>query len=90
MPARRCDADHTIDHARGGPTTAENLALLCRRHHTLKHNTAWTVVQRAGGELEWTSPTRRTYVDRPVSSIEFAPDPECEIPEPDPFALVPF
>ena len=90
MPARRCDADHTIDHARGGPTTAENLALLCRRHHSLKHNTAWTVVQRTGGELEWTSPTRRIYVDRPVSSIEFAPDPECEIPAPDPFALVPF
>ena len=42
QPAWRCDADHTIDHAHGGPTHENNLATLCRRHHVLKHRTAWT------------------------------------------------
>ncbi len=51
-----------------------------RGHHTLKHNTAWTVRQLPGGVLEWTSPTGRIYIDTPVSTIEFAPDPEHEIP----------
>ncbi|WP_163620906.1 HNH endonuclease signature motif containing protein, partial [Microbacterium sp. B35-30] len=36
-PVRRCDIDHTIDHAHGGPTSHDNLAHLCRRHHVLKH-----------------------------------------------------
>ncbi|HYJ49362.1 MAG TPA: DUF222 domain-containing protein [Microbacterium sp.] len=79
MPVRRCDTDHTLDHALGGATTAENLAHLCRRHHTLKHQTAWTVRQRAGGVLEWTSPSGRAYIDVPVSAVAFAPDPECDL-----------
>lgn len=78
MPTRRCDANHTIDFALGGETTIENLAHLCRRHHTLKHQTAWTVRQRPGAILEWTSPSGAVYDDRPVSSVAFAPDPECE------------
>ena len=90
MPAKRCDVDHTIDHAHGGQTRDGNLALLCERHHMLKHNTAWTVTQSAGGVLEWTSPTGRVYIDKPVSTVEFAPDPEHEIPAPDPYALIPF
>ena len=90
MPVKRCDIDHTLDHAHGGVTCEHNLAHLCERHHTLKHNTAWTVRQLPGGVLEWTSPTGRTYIDTPISTIEFAPDPESEIPTPDPFALIPF
>ena len=33
------------------------------------------------GVLEWTSPTGRVYIDKPISTIEFAPDPEHEIPD---------
>ncbi|GAA3627620.1 DUF222 domain-containing protein [Microbacterium awajiense] len=69
----RCDADHTADHARGGETSACNLALLCRRHHTVKHATAWTVRQLDHGVLEWTSPTGRAYRDRPPASVRFVP-----------------
>ncbi len=37
-PSRWCDAHH-IDHwAHGGKTAMDNLALLCRRHHTMMHN----------------------------------------------------
>ena len=66
--------DHTVDAARGGPTEHTNLAHLCRRHHTLKHETAWRVKQLPGGILEWTGPTGRTYHDRPPGVVTFVPD----------------
>ncbi|WP_426326045.1 DUF222 domain-containing protein [Microbacterium sp. E-13] len=69
----RSDIDHTIDRARGGHTADDNLAHLCRRHHTLKHATAWRVRQLGGGALEWISPTQRRYVDKPVSTVQFVP-----------------
>lgn len=60
-PARQCDADHTVAFADGGATAASNLALLCRRHHRLKHASPWTVRHLGGGRLEFTSPTGRSY-----------------------------
>ena len=35
--AERCDLDHTVAWADGGPTAEHNLAVLCRHHHRLKH-----------------------------------------------------
>ena len=78
MTARRSDIDHTLDFALGGQTTGSNLAHLCRRHHTLKHHTPWSVVQRPGGVLEWTSPAGIPYIDRPVSAVAFTSDWESE------------
>lgn len=72
-PARGCDIDHTQDAALGGETCAHNLCHLCRRHHTLKHATAWTVRQRSGGVIEWRSPTGRRYHDRPPAVVRFVP-----------------
>lgn len=71
IPAVACDLDHTIDAALGGPTATDNLAHLCRWHHTLKHHSPWRVEQRPGGDLDWTSPTGRTYRDRPASRVRF-------------------
>lgn len=70
---RRSDIDHTIDRALGGETADDNLAHLCRRHHTLKHATAWRVRQLGDGVLEWISPTRRRYPDKPVAGVQFVP-----------------
>ncbi|HEU0239515.1 MAG TPA: HNH endonuclease, partial [Micromonosporaceae bacterium] len=56
VPASRCDIDHTIDHASGGGTTHDNLALLCRHHHRLKHDGGWHVTQPEPGVLAWQSP----------------------------------
>lgn len=71
MPTWRCDADHTVDHAFGGATEIANLAHLCRRHHTLKHYSAWRVRQRTDGTLEWTSPTGRVHEDTPARTLAF-------------------
>ncbi|MFT4305806.1 MAG: HNH endonuclease signature motif containing protein [Microbacterium sp.] len=68
-----CDVDHTHDAALGGTTSAGNLAHLCRRHHTLKHHTAWPVRQLGDGVLEWTAPTGRHHLDRPPATVRFVP-----------------
>lgn len=73
VPASRCDLDHTVDAALGGPTRTDNLAHLCRGHHTLKHHTEWTVAQEPGGVVRWTSPTGRETVDKPPSRVRFRP-----------------
>ncbi|MFV0433753.1 MAG: DUF222 domain-containing protein [Leucobacter sp.] len=65
MPSHRCDIDHTIDAALGGPTSTANLGALCRAHHVLKHHSAWTTHQHGDGSYEWTSPTGRHHTDRP-------------------------
>ncbi|MGP4032971.1 DUF222 domain-containing protein [Pseudarthrobacter sp. 1C304] len=56
------DADHLLAWADGGTTGITNLGQPCRKHHRLKHTTAWTP---AGATKEsppgWTSPTGRTY-----------------------------
>lgn len=69
----RCDIDHTIAHSEGGPTSECNLAHLCRRHHTVKHATDWTVLQLGNGILQWTSPTGRKYLDKPPTLVQFVP-----------------
>jgi hypothetical protein len=78
QPTARSDVDHTIDHALGGPTEHTNLAHLCRRHHVLKHHSTWSVKQRSGGVLEWTSPTGRCYPDHSAAGVHFATDAEFD------------
>lgn len=70
-PLARCDIDHTIDAALGGPTATDNLAHLCRGHHTLKHHGGWRVQQGRDGTLEWRSPTGRGYRERSPSRVAF-------------------
>ena len=44
-PPAMCDAHHLRSRADGGPTTMENLVLLCRRHHVLWHLGALRLAQ---------------------------------------------
>jgi len=75
-PARRCDIDHTIRYP-DGPTAIWNLACLCRRHHRLKHEAGWHLVQHAHGILEWTSPTGHIYTTHPSGPLDRRePDPD--------------
>ncbi|HEV7565028.1 MAG TPA: DUF222 domain-containing protein [Microbacteriaceae bacterium] len=69
--AARCEIDHTRDWAHDGQTRYDNLAHLCKSHHTLKHKSDWQVTQpRDGtGNLTWTSPTGRDYTTEPEIRI---------------------
>ncbi|QUQ62506.1 HNH endonuclease signature motif containing protein [Kutzneria sp. CA-103260] len=40
---RQCHAHHVIHWADGGPTSVDNLVLLCGHHHRLIHHSHWTV-----------------------------------------------
>ncbi|MEV7633595.1 HNH endonuclease [Microbacterium sp. NPDC089318] len=78
MPVHRCETDHTHDWALDGPTSIDNLAHLCRTHHTLKHpdipdQFRWTARQLPDWTLEWTSPTGHTHHDRTPRRVMFAP-----------------
>ncbi|WP_083266550.1 HNH endonuclease signature motif containing protein [Arthrobacter sp. U41] len=56
------EADHLLAWADGGTTGITNLGQPCRKHHKLKHSSAWTP---AGASKTappgWTSPTGRHY-----------------------------
>src|SRR5262245_36966450 len=56
VPASSCDIDHTLPFALGGRTTHDNLAMLCRHHHRLKHESDWLLSQPTAGTLVWQSP----------------------------------
>jgi hypothetical protein len=53
-----CDLHHVHSWLDGGPTDADNLILLCRRHHTLVHNSRWTITRTADGDFEFAHPAR--------------------------------
>lgn len=58
-PPIACDAHHVVHWADGGPTSLDNLVLLCRHHHVLTHQTPWTVhVDVATARPVWTPPPR--------------------------------
>jgi hypothetical protein len=61
MPATHTDIDHTTAHAAGGHTSYNNLGLLCRHHHRMKHDGGWTLEQPTPGHFIWTSRAGRTY-----------------------------
>ncbi len=69
----RADNDHTIDAALGGATSTENLSVLCRRHHMMKHHAGVSMTQSSGGDIEWTTPLGRRVADRPPSRVVFRP-----------------
>ena len=71
IPASRCEIDHTVAWEHGGETSLDNLAPLCKGHHTIKHHGGWRVEQVAegGGALQWTSPAGRRYLVTPERRV---------------------
>jgi hypothetical protein len=47
-PAAWCDVHHVVHWAFGGPTSCENGALLCERHHTAVHEGGFTIARHPG------------------------------------------
>jgi HNH endonuclease len=70
--ARSCDLDHVVPYDEGGPTSPENLAPLCRRHHRAKTKRRWRYRRLPDGGYLWAGPQQREYLvdrsgTRPVS-----------------------
>ena len=58
-PAPWCDIHHVYGWThQGGETNVENLVCLCTRHHTLIHNSKWTITINPDGTFTTTHPTR--------------------------------
>lgn len=55
-PADWCDAHHINFWAFGGRTDIDELALLCRQHHTLVHEGRWRIVLTSPGRFHFTTP----------------------------------
>jgi hypothetical protein len=66
--ARRCDAHHITHWADGGPTSLDNLMLLCRRHHTLVHEGGIAVERDVLGALTFVRPDGRVIDTAPRPS----------------------
>jgi hypothetical protein len=47
--AEWCDAHHVLHWTRGGDTSLDNLALLCRRHHVAVHEGGWKLARGPDG-----------------------------------------
>lgn len=69
-PAHHTDADHTRDHAHGGPTTGPNLGAACRHDHRLKGEGGWQLHQPQPGIFRWTSRLGHSYHRYPPKIIE--------------------
>jgi hypothetical protein len=54
-----CDVHHVKPWLESlGETNIDNLILLCRRHHTLIHNSKWTITRTGNGDLKFSHPAR--------------------------------
>ncbi|MEB4615571.1 HNH endonuclease signature motif containing protein [Leucobacter sp. M11] len=75
--AVRCDLDHSVPWDAGGETRHDNLAFLCRTHHTMKGrgdpgttgpgktHRGWTLLDNVNGVLEWETLTGRRVTTSP-------------------------
>jgi hypothetical protein len=73
--ARACDLDHVTPYDRGGSTSSDNLAALCRRHHRLKTFGGWSYTTSAPGRFTWTSPHGHRYRRDRHGTVPLDPDP---------------
>lgn len=64
-PATQCDLDHSLAFHCRGTTCPCNLAALCRRHHILKQDKRWQVMQPWPGVIIWITPGGRWHIARP-------------------------
>ena len=75
-PATNCDLDHSIPWQHGGHTKHDNLAHLCRSHHTMKsrgdepgtganRHRGWRLDSHQNGVLTWETLSGRRVSTRP-------------------------
>ncbi|RZU65246.1 uncharacterized protein DUF222 [Microterricola gilva] len=84
--AERSEIDHTHPFGYDGLSEEDNLAVLCKKHHRLKHNSRWRVRQLGLGGLRWVSPAGGIYDTHPAPPSSRKPpgDPPAPPFEPPP------
>ncbi|MEE6263759.1 HNH endonuclease signature motif containing protein [Plantactinospora sonchi] len=65
IPASHADLDHVRRYVDGGPSTPDNLAVLCRHDHRLKDEGGWRLRQLQPGVFVWHSRLGHQYVVPP-------------------------
>jgi hypothetical protein len=68
IAARFCDVDHVRPWPTG-PTSADNLMCLCRRHHRVKQSPGWRVRLDPDGTVTWLDPVGREHRTAPVDLL---------------------
>src|SRR5699024_9425248 len=81
-PARRADVDHIVPYESGGPTTPDNLAALCRRHHRAKTFRLWDYAQVTPGTFLWQSPQGQAYLVTGAGTFPAPPGPGAAVGPP--------
>jgi hypothetical protein len=61
-PAKRCDIDHRLEHAKQGPSHRGNTCSECERHHQFRHAKNFTVEPFGTTGFLWTAPDGRLYL----------------------------
>ncbi|MBK7623795.1 MAG: HNH endonuclease [Kineosporiaceae bacterium] len=65
-PAIEADLDHVTAHSKGGTTSEQNLAPLCRFHHLLKHHAGFTpTLDPTTGQVTWRTPSGHLVSEPP-------------------------
>src|SRR5882672_3411197 len=82
-PARKTDLDHTLDHSCGGWTVTGNQEPLCPKHHAMKHEGGWRLIQPEPGHFCWRSPLGRMYWTRGSPIAPDLPEPVARDVEPE-------
>lgn len=77
-PATHSEVDHTHPASEGGETSIDNLAVLCRSHHVLKHEKPWTVINLGDGVLEWRTPLGQVVTTEPMP---YFTEPDSPVPD---------
>jgi Domain of unknown function (DUF222) len=80
-----CEIDHTLDWALDGLSNHDNLAHLCKKHHTLKGASDWSVEQIGSGRLRWISPARIPYETDPETVMDAGDDATVQPDDKPPF-----
>lgn len=57
-PAQWCDIHHVDRFGRSGHTDVDKMVCLCARHHTVIHNSKWTIIINPDGTFTVSHPTR--------------------------------
>jgi len=68
-PPTWCEGHHVQWFSRRGPTSKDNLVVLCSRHHHKLHVPGWDAKLRPDGELVITMPDGRTQSSRPPAPV---------------------